>query len=184
MKKIIFFLIGFAAYAVYFSWVSSLFEDGAPIWSLTGRELGLFAVKIFLYYVGIAYLAYRWVKEKKIRQAMNLPIPLKALRQFSVPGFRLPFHCADPRCGGVIVRTVINDPHSLAGSDKTVYFRTASNRARITLGFLARYRQIFGRRERLFCLGCGTEYINPIVPEKDPLNLYDILISLRKESAN
>ena len=184
MKKIIFFLIGFAAYAVYFSWVSSLFEDGAPIWSLTGRELGMFAVKIFLYYVGIVYLAYRWAKEKKIRQALNLPIPLEVLRQFSVPGFRLPFHCADPRCGGVIVRTVINDPHSLAGSDKTVYFRTASNRARITLGFLARYRQIFGRQERLFCLGCGTEYMNPIAPEKDPLNLYDILISLRKESAN
>lgn len=181
MKRLLVFLIGFAGYVIYFSWVEEIFEGKNPITALTGRDLTVFVIKLFLYYIGIVYVAYRWTKEKKIKQAIQLPVPLIVPRLSGVPGFRLPFYCTDPRCKGVIVQTVVNDPHTKADLDGTVLFYTASNKARIAMGLLARYRQIFSRHEKLFCIKCGTEYMNLAVPEKNPLNLYAVLHLLMRD---
>lgn len=132
---------------------------------------------IFLYALFI-YVLSRIKSERRIRRLISaMPIPVRVVRMFSLPAFKLPHPCADPACEGILIYTTACEPHSLVGADGKVLFPSSSNRCRIDIGALARYRQRLGGKDRLFCTVCGVEYDWRVIqPKNHPFNLYNILL--------
>lgn len=136
-----------------------------------------FAGKMIILYLLFIYVSKGIKGERRIRRIIReLPIPVRIVKSFVVPLFRVPYPCDNSRCGGIIVCTTVCEPHSLTGADGKVLFPSSDNRCRIEIGLIAQYRQRFGGVDRLFCTDCGMEYDwRGIHPADHPLDLREIL---------
>lgn len=183
MKKLLILFGGLAIFAINFVWLLSLIlgVDEETLFAGYFKSLVSFAVfageMIFLYALFI-YVLFRIESERRIKGLISaMPIPVRIVRVFSLPGFKLPHPCADPACEGTLIYTIACEPHSLAGTDGKVLFPNSSNRCRIDIGALARYRQRLSGEDRLFCAACGMEYNWRVIhPKNHPLNLHNILM--------
>ncbi len=183
MKKLLILFGGLAIFAIDFDWLQSLFSgvDEGILFSGYFKSLARFAVfageMIFLCAIFI-YVLFRMESERRIKVLIGaMPIPVRIVRIFSLPGIRIPQPCTGPSCEGTLIYTTACEPHSLAEADGKVFFPTSSNRCRIDIGALARYRQRLSGEDRLFCAVCGIEYDWRIIhPKNHPLNLYNILM--------
>lgn len=178
MKKLLICLSSLVIFATGIVLIQPLIQeiDLKILFKALGNFI-LFVAEILLLYSVFAYIIYRMASERKIRKDIDvLPIPVRVMRLSSLPGFRFPYQCYDTECEGVLVSTIVCEPHSLAEEDGKVFFPSSSNWCRISIGLLAQYRQVLSREDRLFCTDCGTEYDWRVIRPKDhPLNLYKIV---------